>query len=314
VLSGHPDVSQKMRARVLAAVEEIGYEPDFLARSLRRGATMTVGFIVSDVSNPLISEIALGAEVTLSAAGYSMVLANAQNDSTREIHLIRLLHQRRIDGLLLSLADETHKPTRDALRRLRRPFVLLDREVPDLPNAGAVLSDHRSGVRAAAEYLAQLGHRRIGLITGSDRVRHSRERIAGLHDACINWPELQPIVSSGSLTAAHGAAASTSMLGRPDPPTALIVGGNQLLPGVLSTLRARNLKVPDDVSLVVCDRVPLAEFLEPPIAVIAREPDTMGRVGAELLLRQMRGEEPRTVTLPVTFTPTVSCAAPRLGR
>ncbi|MGH3385547.1 MAG: LacI family DNA-binding transcriptional regulator, partial [Nocardioidaceae bacterium] len=80
VLSGHPNVSKAMRRRVLLAVADLGYEPDLLAQGLRRGETMTVGFVVGDISNPLLAEIALGAETSLGKLGYSMLLANSQND------------------------------------------------------------------------------------------------------------------------------------------------------------------------------------------------------------------------------------------
>ena len=111
VLSGHPDVSPAMRERVMEAVDELGYEPDLLAQSLRRATTRSVGFVVGDISNPLLAEIALGAETTLRDAGYSMLLTNSENDPALDAGHARLLLQRRVDGLLLSLAAEA-TPTR----------------------------------------------------------------------------------------------------------------------------------------------------------------------------------------------------------
>jgi LacI family transcriptional regulator, galactose operon repressor len=108
VLSGHPDVSPAMRERVMEAVERLGYEPDLLAQSLRRKATRSVGFVVGDISNPLLAEITLGAETTLREAGYSMLLTNSENDPALDASHVRLLMQRRVDGLMLSLASEDH--------------------------------------------------------------------------------------------------------------------------------------------------------------------------------------------------------------
>src|SRR5215207_1686606 len=111
VLSGHPDVSPAMRERVMEAVDTLGYQPDMLAQGLRRRSTRSVGFVVGDISNPLLAEIALGAETTLHEAGYSMLLTNSENDPALDAGHVRLLMQRRVDGLMLSLASEDHLET-----------------------------------------------------------------------------------------------------------------------------------------------------------------------------------------------------------
>lgn len=310
VLSNHPDVSVRMRRKVLAAVEELGYTPDLLAQSLRRGATDIVGFVVGDISNPLLSQIALGAEITLRRSGYSMLVANSQNDPSLDAGHIRLFQQRRVDGLLLSLADEMHDGTLAALRTLRDPFVLIDRDLPDAMPASAVLSDHRGGIRMAAEHLIKLGHRRIALIGGSPNLRPSREREEAMLAACAERADVVPILKPGSFSSEHGVTATDEVLSMPDPPTAIIAGGNQILIGVLRALRARRLQVPDDISLVTCDEVPLSELLQPPIATVIRDPFTMGQIGASLLLARLKGEAPDRVVQPAQFAPTGSCAAP----
>ena len=182
VLSGHPDVSPAMHARVMAVVDELGYEPDLLAQSLRLRATGTVGFVVGDISNPLLAEIALGAETTLGEAGYSMLLTNSENDPARDARHARLLLQRRVDGLLLSLAAERDSDTVRTLEGIDVPVVLIDRELPASVRASSVLSDHRAGMRAAVGHLLALGHRRIGMILGQP-LRFSRERRRGLEEA-----------------------------------------------------------------------------------------------------------------------------------
>ncbi|PZS05866.1 MAG: LacI family transcriptional regulator, partial [Chloroflexi bacterium] len=166
VLNDHPDVSPGMRARVLAAAEELGYKPDFLAKSLRMGTTHSVGFVVRDISNPLFADIAKGAEDTLRHAGYSMVLTNSEGDPDLDAQYIELLRQRRVDALILAVESESHAATLEALHLFPGPLVLLDREVPGL-TASAVLCDHRSGVHEAVTHLLHLGHRRIGLVAGA---------------------------------------------------------------------------------------------------------------------------------------------------
>ena len=121
VLSGHPDVSPVMRERVLAAVERIGYQPNMLAQSLRRQETLSVGFVVRDISNPLMSEIVKAAETRLREGGYSMLLTNSESDPALDEAHIRLFEQRRVDGLILSLTSETHDGTNLLLEHLDIP-------------------------------------------------------------------------------------------------------------------------------------------------------------------------------------------------
>jgi LacI family transcriptional regulator len=316
VLSNHPDVSEQMRVRVLSAVRDLGYQPDLLAQGLRSRITHSIGFVVGDISNPLLAEIVKGAESTLRDAGYSMLLTNSEGDAQMDAEHVGLLERRRVDGLLLSLAAEDHHDTLAALARLQIPVVVVDRDLPASVRASAVLSDHRQGMRAAVEHLLDLGHRRIGLIAGAS-VRPSRERQAALAETYAGRG-LAPtyLVREGSFDSRHAGRATQLMLNEPDPPTALIVGGNQLLSGALGEIARRRLQLGRDISLVSCDVVPLSEQFQPPIAVIRRDTDEIGRVAARLLLDRLGRASPagvRQVVLPTEFVPRASCAAARRG-
>src|SRR5262245_42739373 len=159
-----------MRRKVLAAVDQLGYEPDFLAQSMRSGATFAVGFVARDISSPLLAEIALGAERTLRGSGYYLLVLNSEGDPALDAGHIRQLEWRRVDGLLISLADEGNREAEAALAGLSVPAVLIDRELDSL-DASAVLADHSAGMDAVVSHLAGLGHRRIGLAAGPAVVR-----------------------------------------------------------------------------------------------------------------------------------------------
>lgn len=315
VLSGHPDVSATMRDRVNAVVEELGYQPDLLAQGLRRRQTRSVGFVVGDIANPLLAEIVKGAEQTLRDAGHSMLLTNSENDPARDSAYVQLFEQRRVDGLMLSLASEDDPRTIDVLRHVENPIVLVDRTLPPDVGASAVLSDHRTGMRQAVDHLLELGHRRIGLILGQP-LRPSRERRAGLEEAFAarGLPATYQIVD-GMLAAEHGRNATRQLLDGAEPPTAIVAGGNQLLVGTLEELLARGIQVGADVSLVSCDAIDVTELFTPPIAVVLRDNREVGRQAALLLLERLGEEDPgpRTVTLPTEFHARPSCAPPRAG-
>jgi LacI family transcriptional regulator len=310
VLTGHPNVSQVMRNRVVDAVAALGYEPNGLAQSLRRGASMTVGFVVGDIANPLLAEIALGAETGLREAGYTMLLANSMDDPTLDGSHIRLFSQRRVDGLLLSVSDETARSTHEALDRAGVSFVLVDREISGIGDVPAVLTDHTPGLSAAITHMSDLGHRRIALVNGNPHVRPGRERAIIMRRWCRRLG-LSCSVKSGSFTLEHGDKAMDALLDSPAPPTAVIVGSNQLLVGVMRCLRRRGLEIPKDISVVTCDKIPLSEFVTPPLATIERDAYQMGFLAAKLLLDLMSGGTPRRVSIPTTFRATASCAPPR---
>jgi LacI family transcriptional regulator len=312
VLSGHPDVSAPMREKVMAVVAELGYQPDLLAQSLRRRESRSVGFVVGDIANPLLAEIVKGAESTLRDRGYSMLLTNSENQPDRDAAHMRLFEQRRVDGLMLSLASEDNPETLQVLQQFETPAVLVDRELSTDVGASAVLSDHRSGMRDAVDHLLDLGHRRIGLIVGQP-MRPSRERRRGLEEAFAarDLPATYTIVE-GMLSAEHGRNATRQLLDQPTPPTAIVAGGNQLLIGTLGELLARGLRVGADVSVISCDAIDVTELFDPPIAVVRRDNREIGVQAATLLLERLGEEDPgpRTVVLPTAFHPRPSCAPP----
>ncbi|MFN8623094.1 MAG: LacI family DNA-binding transcriptional regulator [Chloroflexota bacterium] len=312
VLSGHPDVSATMRERVLAAVRELEYEPDFLAQSLRRGQTLSVGFVLADISNPLMADIVLGAEAAMRSAGYSLLLMNSENDPALDVAHIRFFQSRRVDGMILSLTSDDDPGIRELLSQLDVPIVLVDRTLPPEYRASAVYNDHAGGMAAATNHLVDLGHRHIALITGSLAMLPGRERIEGLRRTLATRSEtVETTELPGSFSAEHGAAATRRILASDPRPTAIIAGGNQVLIGVLQALQEAGVQVGRDISLVTCDDVPLSELYQPPIASIGRDTVGLGKAAAELLLRRLTADtEPETVVLPTTFTARPSCAAP----
>jgi LacI family transcriptional regulator len=301
-----------MLTRVLAAVAELDYQPDMLAQSLRRRETLTVGFVVGDISNPLFAEIVVGVESTLHTNGYSMLLTNSLGDPAMEAAHIGLLSQRRVDGIVISVLDETHPEMIDRLRELDIPVVLLDRNLPTEIPVSRVLSDHRSGMKAAVSHLLDLGHRRIMLIGGTG-VRPALERRAGLEQA-FESRGLPPTytVDEGSFAVEHGTAAMRRMLELPEPPTAVIAGGNQLMLGALRVVAERRVALGSELSFVGCDDVAITDLFQPAVAVVRRDSFAMGRTAAELLLARMRnGALPSDVVLPTEFVARPSCGAPQ---
>lgn len=310
VLSDDMNVSPVMRNRVLDAVAALGYQKDLLAQGMRSGATSSVGFMAIDIANPIIAAASAGAIEELRDHGFSLLISSSDGSSELDGDYIRNFHLRRVEGLMLALADEENPTTLDALEQFPGAVVLLDRALASERPASAVVYDHRSGMTQAVEHLLALGHRRLALINGAPRVRPARERASSVRQAVRREAEATVVVRSAAYSAEHGYEATRQLLKGEDRPTAIIVGGNQILQGVMVAIREMGLVVPDDVSLVTLDNVPFAEFLVPSLACVTRDPVAMGTVGAQLVLELIAGGSPRTVELPTEFVPGASCAAP----
>jgi LacI family transcriptional regulator len=326
VLSGHPDVSPGMRARVMAAVDGLQYRPNLLAQSLRSQQTHTVGFLVGDISNPLLAEMVKGAVTTLRKEDYATILTDSEGDPELDSLHLRLFEQRRVDGLILSPSRENDPDTLSALEAARVPAVIIDRDLPRHLVVDRVLSDHQMGMKQALTYLIDLGHRHIGLIVGLP-VRATVERKSALTSVFAER-QLAPtyvIFESDDLSFESGCNGARTLLDNPTPLTAILVGGNQLVAGALTEIHSRGVRIPEELSIVSTDDTPVTTLHGPPIATVRRDTVELGRVAAQLLLERMRQNAidvnvvierpvkaaPREVTLPTEFVPRSSCAEPR---
>lgn len=303
VLNDHADVSEELRARVLAAVEAMGYRPNPVAQSLRSGATRTIGCIVRDIANPLFGDIVKGAESVLHSAGYSVLVSNTDGDIGRDVEYIDLFLRRRVDGLLLSLQAEDNPDMMAVLKEASCPLVLLDRDVPGL-SASAVLCDHFTGIVTAVGHLVELGHRRIGLIAGQPVIRVSRERKRGFDEALANagLPIAPELVRLGPFGAKFGHTSTLELLDLSEPPTAIVGGGIQYTMGILRALHERGVRIGPELSFISADDIEWLELHDPPISVVKRDHVRMGHLGADLLLRTLGGDRnPRFEPVGTTY-------------
>lgn len=313
VLSGHPDVSPAMRDAVNNAVRELGYRPNSLARGLRRQRSMSVGFSVSDIANPIFADIVGGAERELRSAGYSMILTNSEGDAELDADNIELLEDRQVDGLLLSLTQEDHPEVARVMRASSLPIVLLDRDRPEGVTALRAVFDHRAGMAEATTHLLDLGHRDFGIIAGGPALP-ARDRRRAIEETL--WPRGgRSFAVEGSFGVEGGYRGAMALLQREPRPTAIIAAGNTLMSGALRAIHELGLEVGADVSFVGCDNVLIAELHQPPIAVVVRDASILGREGAKLLLHALAEKDPKNLTvddvvLPTQFLVRPSCAPP----
>ena len=299
-LSEHPHVSTALRLRVENAARSLGYEPDFLAHSLRRGDTRTIGFLVGAISNPIMADIFTSASNYLAHYGYAMLLACSQNQPEADLAYLNLFARRQVSGVILSTAVNGPAKTAELLPEVKVPTVMLDRQRPDHAQVSAVQSDHSIGTKMAVLHLLAQGHRRIGLIGGPEHFDPARARLAGYYAGFAEaGVAVEPtLVRAVGMNQQVGYQETHALFTLTQPPTALIAGGNLILSGVLQALVELGLMIGRDLALIGCDDTDLTRLHRPSITVVARDLGLIGETAARLLLNLLLHKGTETVILP----------------
>ncbi|KDN80250.1 LacI family transcriptional regulator [Streptomyces olindensis] len=318
VLNGTRPVLPHTRQAVLDAVEELGYTTNTLARSLVTSRTRSIGLAVSAISNPYFTEILQGVEAAALEAGYSLLIADPHDDPEHERKVVQLLHERRVDGMIVAPSADP----RGLLAYLGRhavPAVFLDRLV-DAPGADGgprfdqVCSDNAAPTSRLVTHLAGLGHRRIGLVAGLPGLSTTSERIMGYRSglAFAGLPYDERLLVHGDSESAGGEAATAALLSLAVPPTALVTGNNAMTIGALRALRDRGLSVPGDLALCSFDDFAWADLFSPRLTAIAQPSKDIGARAVQVLLERLAEPDrpARTVRLPCAFVHRTSCGCP----
>jgi LacI family transcriptional regulator len=287
VVNREPGVAQGTAERVEEAIADLGFRRNDLARALRQGqVSRTLGLVIEDVANPFYSAIARGVEEVTRARGLLVIAGSSDEDPERERTLVRLLCERRVDGLVVVPAGNDHAYLLPELR-LGTPIVFLDRP-PGNVDADAILLDNVGGARAAVLHLLERGHRRIAMIADAPRIFTAVERLRGYREALAEHglPVDGSLVRLGPHDVSGAEAAARDLLGGPDPPTAIFAGNNRMTLGVLRALAGDGRAT----ALVGFDDVELGELLRVPVTVVAYDAAELGRQGAELVCRRLEGE------------------------
>ena len=286
VAVGSPHVAPETRAHVLAAMAKLGYQPNAAARAMRTKQTKTIGFLIPDMTNQIFARVAQGAETILAPEGYMLFAFSSNRSPTREVAFLQAAQQRQMDGLIVSLSDETAAEPIEEINRVGVPIVVLDRDVP--VQADVVYSEHIRPIETVVNQLLELGHRRIGLITASQNIRPGRDRVVGFRRALTQAgvPIDEWLIRAWRQSAEYGAAEAHDLLTGANPPTAILAGGNDIFYGALRTVRQLGLSIPDDISFIGTDDALLGELVFPPITVINRDMAEVGRQAARTPSRQ----------------------------
>ncbi|MEN8112891.1 MAG: LacI family DNA-binding transcriptional regulator [Actinomycetota bacterium] len=282
-------ISPETRERVLAAIADVGYQPNMAARGLRVGRTYLMGLLVPDFANPVYAEMIRGVQDAADEAGYSVILGGA-GDERHGVDLVRsLLEQQRVDGLLVASGVESD-PALDEIARRDHRILIMNRKVPGAPSA--VVLDDAAGARMAVEHLAGLGHQRIGAVIGPAGIETTERRHKGLLDgaAAAGLPEPR-VVFAEAATASAGFESAASLLNAHPDITAIFASTILLGVGVLKAVVASGRRVPTDASVIALHNSEFAEYTNPSITTVAMALKEMGEEAFRRLLCQLDGCE-----------------------
>jgi LacI family transcriptional regulator len=284
VLNGSVSVGLGARERDQAAVAELGYRPNRLARNLRRQTAEMIGVVVSDIENPHFTQMVRAVEDVAYSRGYRMLLCNTDEQADKQGAYLDMLAGERVSGVILSPSDPDGRELGDLLD-LGIPIVAFDRPISD-PRADSVVSDGEGATRVATEHLITAGHRGIALLGGRRGVETAEARRTG-YEAAMRDAGLELREADGNYRIEPAYAATRALLEHDGEITAMVVANNLMAIGALRALAHSGRRVPDDVAIVALDDPFWAELVQPPLTVLAQPVRAMADAAMRLLLERI---------------------------
>jgi LacI family transcriptional regulator len=304
VINRFPRVADETRRRVLDAIERLQYTPNFAGRMLATQRTHTIGLIITDITNPFYPAVVRGVDATALSLGFSVLLYDTAEDKQREAQALQLLRERQVDGLVIC-SSRLGKARLAQLAQGKTPIVFINSQ-PAPATVGSVETDHETGMRTAVEHLVHLGHRRIAYLGGPHGSQVQQRRLKAFRDA-TNDLGVETSEGSQEPTVDGGAAGTRELLDRHNPAvraTALITYNDLMASGVLLAARAVGLRMPEELSLIGHDDIPMAALLTPALTTVRQPMQELGSHAVAMLAAHLQNT--------VTENPTILSLHPQL--
>ena len=278
-------MGEDTRKKIKGAIEELGYHPNYIARSLKQKKTSMIGIIVADIVHRFSTEICRSIEDYCFEHDYQAIICNADNNPTKEKTYIETLRAKQVDGLIIFPTGQNIDVYAKMIEE-DYPVVFMDREIPEI-DAPFILSTNVESSFQAVKLFLENGHTNIAILTQPLTISTRKERIEGYKkalqtfsiDICNDY-----IISS---EIANVKTELSQLFEKENPPTAILAGNDLVFLETLAFLQENQLRVPEDVSLIVFDNFPFAHLSNPPMTMIAQPAFEMGRKATEILLKQI---------------------------
>lgn len=313
-LTGKGQVSRQTIVKVQRIARQLGYRPNSLARGLKTNSSRLVGLVVHNIFNATYQKVAQVIQTRLFGSNYHVILCISNDDPAQEAIYLETLLNHRVDGLVIVPTGE-NLPLLERFTASGIPLVTIMRRHPS-GRFDAVLQSDMDGAYEATRFLVESGHRRIGLIVGPPGTTSGAERYTGYLRALSDHklPVDPNLVYQGAYSAEVGRMSTEALLGLKQPVTAIFCANHEAAQGALAVLSERNVRVPDQMSLVCYEDSPWFAAQRPSITVVDNDPATLAEFAVNLLLQGMEnrstrpGDMPRELRVGARFVVRDSCA------
>ncbi|MFC7319562.1 LacI family DNA-binding transcriptional regulator [Halobacillus campisalis] len=285
-------MGEKTKIRIAQAIEELGYQPNIVARSLKQKSTKTIGVIVANILHTFSTEVSRAIEDACNMEDFHTIICNADDDPAKEKKYIEMLRAKQVDGLIIFPTGNNRELYRKMLDE-KYPLVFMDRPVAEIPVSSVMLNNEKaSGL--AVNHLINNGHRRLAMITASttENVSPRVERMEGFKKALHSHklPVSEDYMKSVEPDQVNGTLEDMWKLD--EPPEAILAGNDLVLKEILQFVKQKDLNIPRDLSIIGIDDVPYASFYNPPLTTIAQPTFQMGTTAAQVLLNKINKKQP----------------------
>ncbi|MDB8709583.1 LacI family DNA-binding transcriptional regulator [Mediterraneibacter gnavus] len=311
-INGHP-VKETNRLLIEQAIQELQYKPNNIAKGLRNSQTFSVAVLLPMLTSNFCTSMISSIESYLLPKGYTVIVCECHNDAAMELQKARFLLDRMVDGIILIPYDSTGKQI-ELIQNNHTPLIVVDQIIKDHPSDTIILDNQRASYEPVKK-LISLGHTKIAIITGGIDHYTSQQRLNGYEKALreCHLPIYKHYIQCGNYSTEGGYEAMMKLAKLPDPPTAVFISNYDMEIGAYIGINNLNLKIPEDISLIGFDNLPLVNIVNPPLSFSEQPTDEMGLAAAKLLYRRMQGDQsdyPKTLIHAPIFHYTDSICSP----
>jgi len=283
-------VKKETAKRIKEAIEEIRYKPNFIARSLRQKKTNTIGLIIGNILSHFYSVIAKSVEDTANKYGFHTILCNGDDDPQKEFDYLKVLESLRVEGIILTPTGRNGDYITDIIRSGVK-IVFIDRDIDNL-NCSSVVVDNKKGSEKAVKHLVKQGYKKIGVIDCNLELSTARGRFDGYINALseAGLPVYDDLIKIGDFKRETGLTMSQELLKGKNKPDAIFSTNLEITKGILTTIKQKGLKIPDDIGLVCFDDSDLTNLFDPPITVISQPVYDIGSTAMEIIINEIKDD------------------------
>lgn len=293
VINGNYPVSKEAYEKVMSAIEEVGYRPNAIAKSLKMNKTFMIGLVVPDISNPYFMEIARGVEKVISTYGYTLTFCSTDEDPVKEIKVLRALNEKRVDFVVLASSLTNEKPLKELMKQGLK-LIMVDTILPNL-NVDFVVEDNEHASYELMDYAIKLGHKKIGIVNGIRGISTAEARFDGYKRALkvhgLAYKSEFSVEGGYYRDIAYKGVLKMLIENKDNLPTLIYATNNQMTEGSMMAIQELGYSIPEDISLVSFGDITLPQLVKPKLTVIIQDSRAIGEQAGKLLMERMENSD-----------------------